>query len=138
MLADRVRSPKGVTKDRPRSCEHPLGHLERLLLVGQVLADDEELVTAEAPDGVGGAHALGESLGDGGEDEVTGFVAQLVVHELEVVDVDEQHGHDGLPAPHAGQGVGEPVADEHPVSRSRERVVDDLVRQLGARARSAS
>ena len=78
-----------------------------------------------------GPDACGQSLGDGGEDEVADLVAQLVVHQLEIVDVDEQHGHERSPGAAPGPGVGEPVADEHPVGRAGERVVDDLVRQLG-------
>ena len=106
MLADRVRSPKGVAKGRSKPGEDSLGDLHSLAVVGEVLADDEELVAAEAAHGVRGPDALRQALCDGGEDEVAGLVAELVVHQLEVVDVDEQHGHQALAAPHAGEGVG--------------------------------
>ena len=50
-----------------------------------------------------------------------------LVHELEVVDVDEQHGHRGLVAPRSAERVRKPVQDEQPVRQARQGVVELLL-----------
>ena len=63
---------------------------DAVLLVG-VVAQDRELVAAEARDGVLGARRFAQALGRLREHHVAGLVAQRVVDELEAVEVDEQH-----------------------------------------------
>ena len=67
-----------------------LGELTGGVGIGHVLEQDRELVTAEPRRRVAGAQAAAEALGRRHEEPVTGFVAERVVHGLEVVDVEEQ------------------------------------------------
>ena len=72
----------------------PLRDGDGVLAVDSALEQHGELVTAETGDQVVGAHAALESRGDGDEQLVTDVVAEAVVDELEVVEVDEQHRDD--------------------------------------------
>ena len=58
---------------------------------------------------------------------VAGRVAQAVIHRLEVVKVDEQHGELRLLAEGPGQGVRHPIPEERLVGQAGERVVEGLV-----------
>ena len=60
-------------------------------LVGEVVAQHDELVAAEAGDHVAGPQRAAEPLRDGGDELVAERVPEAVVHDLEVVEVDEQH-----------------------------------------------
>jgi hypothetical protein len=60
-------------------------------VVGLLGEHDDELIAAEAPDRVGAAHDALQAFGDGLESDVAGAVAQAVVDQLEVVEVDEHH-----------------------------------------------
>ena len=66
----------------------------RLFDVVQTVADDDELVAADAGDRVGLALQPFQTPGDLDEHAVGELVAVAVVHELEVVEVAEQHGDD--------------------------------------------
>ena len=84
VVADDVR--------HPQLAGQPLGHGQRALEVGRVVGEDRELVAAQAGDEVAGADRVGDPLGDGLEERVAGGVAERVVDDLEVVEVDEQDG----------------------------------------------
>jgi len=56
-----------------------------------LLADDDELLAAEAGDGVGVALGAAEDLAEALDDDIADVVAVGVVDPLEVVDVDDQH-----------------------------------------------
>src|SRR5438309_1200306 len=73
--------------------DHALADGPGGLLALDVLAEHDELVTGEAGDGVLGTGDAEEPAGDGDEELVTDVVAELVVDEFEVVEVDEQHRH---------------------------------------------
>ena len=60
--------------------------------VGLVLGQDRELVAAEPGDQVVVADEAADPLGDRDEQRVAGGVAEGVVDDLEVVEVDEQDG----------------------------------------------
>ena len=53
--------------------------------------DHGELVTAQAGEDVRLAHLLPQELGDAPDDGVAGVVAEAVVDELEIVEVEQQH-----------------------------------------------
>ena len=61
------------------------------------------------------------------EELVAGRVAEAVVDVLEVVEVDEDHGHRARPAAGAPQRVLEALGEEQPVREVGERVVERLV-----------
>ena len=55
------------------------------------LADDDEFVATVPRDEVTGAHTGQQALCDFLQHPVAGLMAELVVHTLEIVEVDEQH-----------------------------------------------
>ena len=59
---------------------------------GRSRHQQEELVAAVAADDVAGSGGAAQALGDGGEQLVAGLVAEAVVHELEVVEIDVEDG----------------------------------------------
>ena len=111
--------------------EDPLGHLDHGLGVGSVLEEHGELVAAEPGRRVARAQAPAQAVGDGAEQLVAGAVAEAVVDELEVVEVDEgDRGDRRVGAADAGQGVLDAVEEQRPVRQAGERVVERLVAQL--------
>ena len=74
--------------------EDALGHLDHGAGVGRVLEEHRELVAAEPGGGVAGAQAAAQAVGHRAEELVAGAVAEAVVDELEVVEVDEGHRGD--------------------------------------------
>ena len=109
--------------------EQPLGDRDRERLV-RLLEQERELVAAEPGEGVARADRRGEAPRDLLEQLVAGVVAERVVHLLEAVEVDEQHGERLAGARRAGQRLVEPVAEERTVGEAREPVVEGLVREL--------
>jgi hypothetical protein len=62
---------------------------------------------------------------------VPGAVAEAVVDHLEVVQVDEEHGHAAAVAARPGQRVPDPVVEQRPVGQVGEAVVERQVLELG-------
>ncbi len=120
-----------VTVEHERAGEDagdPLGHVDGILLAGDVLEQDAELVAAEPRHGVGGAHRLLEARSRRGEQLIAGAVAQALVDELEAVQVEGQHGGQRVPAATlALGGLLETVQEEQPVGKAGERVVQRAV-----------
>ena len=82
-----------VVADQVRRAElagQPLGHGARAAQVGGVLGQDGELVAAQAGDQVALAHRVRDALGDRDQERITSRMAEGVVDDLEVVEVDEQ------------------------------------------------
>ena len=73
--------------------DQPLGEVDGLLWMGELLAHDDELVAADAGHHVAAPDGVGEPLADGAQQLVARGVAVVVVDRLEAVEVDEQHGH---------------------------------------------
>ena len=121
MLADTVTSARDSTNGSTNACGRALGQLDRLLLAAQVLAEHDELVAAEPRDGVLAADGLAEPAAHRDQELVAGLVTEAVVHELEAVEVDEQHRHHRFVV-----AVGEP----------RQRVAEPVLRQRAVRAGS--
>ena len=86
-------------KGSVRALEQIAGHRVRPVLVG-VLAEDDELVAAEARDGLVAGHRREQPRADVDQQLVTDAVPARVVDHPEVVQVDEQDGGRALaPAP---------------------------------------
>ena len=63
-------------------------------VTAEVLGEDDELVAPEARHGVASlAERVLEAIGGGDQELVAAGVAQAVVHHLEVVEVEEEHGN---------------------------------------------
>ena len=101
-------------------------HPERVGLAGDAGQQDGELVAAEAGDDVARSQDAAQPLGHAAEEAIAGAVAERVVDDLEVVEVDEQHGDAPLGAQRAAQAREEELA----VGQARERVVVGLPGEL--------
>ena len=95
--------------------------------------DDGELVAAHARDRVRLAQQRPQPVGHDLEQLVAGRMAQAVVDGLEVVEIEQVHGHD-LAAPHAPQRILEPFVEQHAVGQAGQRVVQGHMGDLGLRA----
>src|SRR5436190_23393484 len=123
--ADARGDPVAVAADGERgrqSRTQPLGRLERGHRGRDVLADRHELVPADSAERVADAYGLLKAVGHGGQQLVAGGVAELVVDDLEPVQVDEEERELGLVADGELQRMPEPVVQEAPVGKPRERV----------------
>ena len=128
----------GVGPDRhrrPHLLLDAVGHARGVLRVFHARHQDRELVAAQAGHGVAGPHAHLQPARDLDEHEVAGGVAVDVVHGLEVVEVDEEHGEEG---PRAAAGPAQrfrhPLDEQGAVGEAGERVVGPAVRGVGLRA----
>ncbi len=89
-----------ATRQRDRLVQHlddAFGELDRFGDVLDVLAHDHELVAAEPGDGVGRADRAHEPSRDLEQQLVADDVTETVVHELEAVEVEEEHGDVAVP-----------------------------------------
>ncbi len=102
----------------------------------EVVAEQRELVAAEASQRLGGAQRDLQPAGHRREQLVTGGVAEGVVDRLEVVEVDEEDGDRLVAAHQPGEGVLQPIEEQDAVGQAGERVVQRamLGLALGARA----
>ena len=100
--------------------EDPLGQGRDVLAGPHVLNENGELVAAETRRGVERPEALGEVRRHPLEQLVSLPVPQAVVHRLEVVEVDEQHGQMGAGLADPGQGVLEAVLEQRLVGQPRQ------------------
>src|SRR3954471_13516881 len=80
-----------LERERQR-LDEALGAGDRVIFVGDVLADEDELVAAEACQQLVAADGLAQARGDGEQQAITGVVAEAVVDDLEAVEVDEEDG----------------------------------------------
>ena len=116
-LAQRLRQAVGETVERN--------------VAGAGLDKHDELVAAEASDGVLVAYGPLQSRADGLQQGVAGGVPEVVVDVLEAVDVDEQRPwEDPWIARRAREQLLRAVEHECAVGQPRERVVQRLVREL--------
>ena len=97
--------------------------VERGGRVGDLVGQDDELVAAEAGDGVGRADRLLEPRGERAQEGVAGVVAERVVDDLEAVEVEQQHRRRMAAAAGAHERVREPVEEERAVRQARQLVV---------------
>ena len=121
-----------VGVQRERLIEHTAqapGERDHVLGARDVVADDRQLVAAEARQPVAGPQHSGEPPGNRGEQLIAGFVAEAVVDDLEVVEI-EDHQADAI-APGCRERDLQPLDQHHPIRQLRQRIVPGPVRQLG-------
>ena len=131
MLAVTNTSPSMSATGPGDRLGQPLGHELGGLLAGHVVAQDGELVAAEAGDDVGRAHGRAQPVGHRDQQPVAGGVAEAVVHHLEAVEVEEQH-RDALVALRRRRCQLAARARStkcSAVGQAGERIVDRLVRE---------
>jgi hypothetical protein len=104
--------------------EQAVGELLGALAAVDVSRDHDELVAAEARQHVTGTQRAGQATCDGPQDVVARTMAERVVHDLELVEVDEQH-RDVAPASSTGRAEDQVEAptEEGAVRQPGQRVV---------------
>ena len=127
-LADDVESPCGEVEGRGERAQHALADGDRVLLVADVLAEDRELVAAEAGDGLVPAQRVAQAIGDGLDQLVAGRVAEAVVDDLEAVEVEEEDGDVAAAAAlEALERLAQAVVEQQAARQPGERVAQQLV-----------
>src|SRR5215211_3216263 len=115
-----------------------LGRLVRVIGVcGYILwsdvgQQDEEFVPALAGDDVAGAGGGLKACSHGDQKLVAGGMAEAVVDELEVVEVDEEHGDGAALLGTAGDGRIQLFLEGDPVRQGGQRVVEGDVVELAS------
>lgn len=89
----------------------------------QILQHDHEFVAADTGHRIAVAHAIGQAPGNLPQEQVALVVAQGVVEDLEVVEIDEQQRHGAAAAHCICQGMLQPVEQHAPVGKSGQLVV---------------
>ena len=87
-----------------------------------------ELVAAEAGNRVAGPQQPQQSLADDLQHDVAGRMAEAVVDQLEVVEIEAQHRHGHV----IGEGALDLIAEQCAVAQAGQPVVRGLVQQQGA------
>ena len=126
MLADTLTSRPAMVNGGVRAVDEAAGDPLGLGGVAHVGADDDELVAAETGHEVVGPDGVGEPVGHGQEELVARLVAEGVVDELEVVEVDEQHRHRRL---RPGELLAQRLPQQAPVGEAGQAVVGGVVGQ---------
>src|SRR6266702_6932248 len=127
MLAwQRTSAPLSIT-GAVEGSENAIGEF-----VGHRLVVDQhdELVTAEAADGVAGTYAVAQALGDDDQQAVALGVPESVVDRLEVVEVNEQSCWSAAGSRGTVERAGQALAHAGAVREVGERVEERPVRQL--------
>ena len=110
---------------------HPLGDALRLLRVREVSEQQDELVAAQPRHRVARARHVAEAAGDLDQQDVALCVPKALVHGLEAVHVEEEHGEAVVrPPPLERQRLPEPIHEQRPVRQASEAVVERVVDQL--------
>ena len=95
--------------------------------VVEVLAQDREFVAAESGHDVGRTQHRAQAVGQRTQQLIPGFVAEAVVHNLEAIEVDEEHGHGGAQTPRAPQSTFQQFLELRTVGQPGQRVVMGLM-----------
>ena len=97
----------------------PLRVVAPVLVAVDVGDEEEELVASLAGDDVGLPGGGVEALGHLADQAVAGAVAEGVVHELEVVDVEREHGHTAVAPARPGERAAEQLVEHRLVRAGR-------------------
>ena len=96
----------------------------------EVLGDDGELVAAKTADQVDVAHALLEPCRDLLEQCIAGGMAERIVHVLEAVEIEPEHGHQLTMPLGPRHGAVEMLAELKPVGQPGQRIVHGEIADL--------
>ncbi len=106
-----------------------IGDRQRLVFVGEAIDQDPELVAAEAGDDVSRAQVGAQARRHGAQQGVAGVMAEAVVDQLEVVEVEEEDADRRARDRGFAESVAEGVDEAEPVGEPGQRVVQDAVAQ---------
>jgi hypothetical protein len=121
------------TVERQRRIQEPgdaVRERQSVGLCGQSLANDDELVSPESTDGVARADPRAQAPRDFDEEEVPRRVAQAVIDEFELIDVEKQHRDPGVCVMGRGQSVRQAVEEECAIRQLGQRVMEGSPNQL--------
>ena len=118
--------------DRNRSSELVEQSLREAdsLVLGDLLEQERELVSAKSRHRVARADNAVESPRDLLQQLIAGVVAETVVYLLEAVEIDQQDGEQLVGALGTGKSLVEPVTKEGAIRETGQVVVEGLMRQL--------
>ena len=126
-----TKTSRSLQQDRTtQGRDDALGHFGGVSLGRDVLEQNGELVAAQAGDGVLGAHAASNARGHLGQQGVALLVAQAVVDDFEVVDVQEQHADRAEVAVGVSQSLFESVGEQGPIGQPRQWIVKGQLFEL--------
>ena len=95
----------------------------RVVRVLDLRQQHHELVTAETADRIRAPDARQQAPRHGLQQGVANHMAQAVVHVLEPIQIEEQHGQAMAMAAGQGNRLGEPVVEQHAVGQVGQKVV---------------
>ena len=113
-----------------QSLAHTFSEIECSMLFDGAIAQHHELVATDTGDHIGGPRRVHHALRHLSQQGIAHVVAGVVVHVLQLVEVEEQQGHLPTGAPHALEFVGCVAQQQHAVGQACERVVSGLMQQL--------
>ena len=100
----------------------------------EILRDHDELVSAKAPERIGGPHDAVEPRGNRAQEFIADTMTERVVNRLEVVEVDEQRRDRRLAATRAREHLLDAIQDQCAVGEPGQRIVCRQERELLIRA----
>jgi hypothetical protein len=106
--------------------EQALRDGDRVVRAADVLADEDELVAAEAGGHLVAADGRAQALGDRQQEAVAGVVAEAVVDDLEAVEVDEQDGDAAAASAGPVERALQAVHQQQPAREAGQRVAQEL------------
>ena len=128
MLAVTRSSRPAISKGTAARSQHVLGDHLRSSQVDP-LAHDDEFVAAEPGDRIGRPHRPHQPAGHRYQQRVTDAVAEAVVHDLEMVDVDEEHRQGAAASDRVLDGAAHDLQELRSIRQLGETVVCRFVRQ---------
>jgi hypothetical protein len=75
----------------------------------------DEFIAAKPHDRVGGADALDHVIRHGFQEHVARVVTEAIVDQLEVVEIEEDHGHPAVVPLRLQNGLGKPIHEQDAV-----------------------
>ena len=117
-------------EQRPHRRGQAVRDAHRRLHVGRVAQEHGELVATETGRHVRGSQDRMEAIPDGDQQRVTRGVAEAVVDQLEVVQVDEQHDRHHPARVGRFETRGDDLGEQRSVGQAGQRVVRGLVMEL--------
>ena len=130
MLAVTTRSEPSRWNGESKRPRIALRRAQGVVEAENALEQDGELVAAQPRHRVGRARGVADPAGGQPDQLVPGRMAETVVHRLEVVEIDHQHGDPLVRSDAAFQGVTRAVLEQGAVRDAREGVRERLVLEL--------
>lgn len=106
-----------------QSIDQPAGKMRRVQRLAKRCLQHDELITASSRGNIGAAGRLADPVGDLLQQQVTAVVTKRIIHTLEAIEVDAQHGKRFATSPRRGNLTHGDVVQLKPVGQPGERIV---------------